>query len=618
MQESEIIRAVYFAVRDENWHTVPGVLSNLDVQRAPDSFKISYDCVHQERGIDFRWKAEVTGDADGTVVWKMEGRALTSFQKNRIGICVLHPLAESVGKPCEITHTDGTIEHCRFPFEVAPHQPFLDIAAMSFRVNPHLDAKLSFAGDVFETEDQRNWTDASFKTYSTPLSLPFPARFEEGTTVNQTLTLNLNGTLPAFEKQPLPDAEVTITLHPELRTRLPRMGFKFAGSSHLLSEAGVYRFKKLRCDHLSADLSPGVASSEAEFWNAADEAGRLDHPLEVALAADSDPKELRRVLKEIVDRKVEICSWLADVGMRLPARIAELKELEAIAPVALGASGNFAELNRNRPSMPPTAGVWFSLNPQVHATDDTTLIENLAAQPFVLASIRSWSGQAPITVSPVSLKPRVPGGVNGAIFPGGKDTLPEDVDQRQNSLLGAGWTLGTLKHMSEGGVASVTCYETAGWRGIMEAESGSLSTLRFLSIQGAVFPMYHVFADVAAYKYGEVIRSESSDPLRIECLALIRPMGLRVMVANLSASEVKVNLNLAGIAGRAEVLTIDESSVERYMIDPESRRHAIPQYFDAHEGSLRFNLKPYAIATIDALRGPSQAEAEGVATGGCP
>ena len=35
-------------------------------------------------------------------------------------------------------------------------------------------------GDVFETEDQRNWTDASFKTYCPPLRLPFPRPFEDG------------------------------------------------------------------------------------------------------------------------------------------------------------------------------------------------------------------------------------------------------------------------------------------------------------------------------------------------------------------------------------------------------------------------------------------------------
>jgi len=618
LQEREIVRAVYFALRDENWRTVPGVLSNLYIQTAPASFKIGYDCVHQEQGIDFRWKAEVTGSTDGTIEWRMEGRAFTSFQKNRIGICVLHPLAESIGKSCEITHADGTIEHSCFPVGVAPHQPFMDVAAMSFRVNSGLDAELSFAGDVFETEDQRNWTDASFKTYSTPLSLPYPVTIQKGTVVSQTFTLKLRGTLPTVAIEPPQDAEVAITLHPEMRTKLPRIGFKFAGSRRRLSEAGVHRFKELRCDHLSADLHPGVAASEEEFWNAAEEARHLNLPLEVALAATSESAELKRILKEIVNRKVGICSWLADAQIQLPARIAELRELEAIAPVVLGAAGNFAELNRNRPSIPALAGVWFSLCPQIHATDDTTLIENLAAQPSVLTSIRAWNGQAPITVSPVSLKTRFPGSLDGESSPGGNDRLPEDVDQRQASMLGAGWTLGTLKHLAEGGVASVTCYETAGWRGIMEAEAGSPSPSRFLSIPDAVFPMYHVFADVAAFKRGDVIRSESSAPLRVESLALIQPAGLRVMVANLCASEAKVNLNLAGIAGPTELLTIDESNVERFMIQPESRRQTGAQQLAAHEGSVRFDLKPYAVAAIDVLRGASESGAESVAPGGRP
>ena len=30
---------------------------------------------------------------------------------------------------------------------------------------------IRFEGDLFEMEDQRNWTDASYKTYSTPLRI---------------------------------------------------------------------------------------------------------------------------------------------------------------------------------------------------------------------------------------------------------------------------------------------------------------------------------------------------------------------------------------------------------------------------------------------------------------
>ena len=42
------------------------------------------------------------------------------------------------------------------------------------------------------------------------------------------------------------------------------------------------------------------------------------------------------------------------------------------------------------------------------------------------------------------------------------------VDVRQASLLGSAWTATALKHLAEAGAASVTWYETAGWRGIVE------------------------------------------------------------------------------------------------------------------------------------------------------
>ena len=53
--------------------------------------------------------------------------------------------------------------------------------------------KLDFEGDVFETEDQRNWTDASYKTYSTPLSITYPVTIEKGTRIYQRVSLSVDG-----------------------------------------------------------------------------------------------------------------------------------------------------------------------------------------------------------------------------------------------------------------------------------------------------------------------------------------------------------------------------------------------------------------------------------------
>ncbi|MGZ8758359.1 MAG: hypothetical protein ACXWXC_10495, partial [Aeromicrobium sp.] len=48
---------------------------------------------------------------------------------------------------------------------------------------------LGFTGDELEIEDQRNWADASFKIYSTPLARGFPHRLEAGERLRQSVTV---------------------------------------------------------------------------------------------------------------------------------------------------------------------------------------------------------------------------------------------------------------------------------------------------------------------------------------------------------------------------------------------------------------------------------------------
>jgi len=48
-------------------------------------------------------------------------------------------------------------------------------------------------GDTFETEDCRNWTDASFKTYVRPLARPWPYTRKAGEPVTQSIKVSLSG-----------------------------------------------------------------------------------------------------------------------------------------------------------------------------------------------------------------------------------------------------------------------------------------------------------------------------------------------------------------------------------------------------------------------------------------
>src|SRR5206468_11710487 len=96
-----IIRMSYSAVRDHIWETIdPEISIESDLQE-DNSFYLGYSaqCLNPEN--IFRSTGEITAQA-GTMNFRFSGEAQRGFEKNRIGLCVLHPIIECTGKPCRI------------------------------------------------------------------------------------------------------------------------------------------------------------------------------------------------------------------------------------------------------------------------------------------------------------------------------------------------------------------------------------------------------------------------------------------------------------------------------------------------------------------------------------
>ena len=89
---------------------------------------------------------------------------------------------ELAGVHATVETPDGTVEGL-FPDLISPHQPFIDMQSIAHPTAGG-EVVIRFEGDLWEMEDQRNWTDASYKTYSTPLRLPYPVEIREGETVS--------------------------------------------------------------------------------------------------------------------------------------------------------------------------------------------------------------------------------------------------------------------------------------------------------------------------------------------------------------------------------------------------------------------------------------------------
>ena len=240
-------------------------------------------------------------------------------------------------------------------------------------------------------------------------------------------------------------------------------------------------------------------------------------------------------------------------------------------------------------------------------TDEDALVESLAAQAATVESARQFTGNVPLAITPVTLRRRfnphaaneeagVQLGMRPGTLPG---ALPDTVDVRQMSLFAAVWTLGSLKYLAESGVESVTYYETTGWRGVMETEQGSPEPELFPSLPGSVFPLWLALADVGELAGAEVIRTISSEPLKVISLALRRAEKPRLMLANLSGEPQSVRIDRIGKA--AQVRRLNESNLPSAISKPEKFRRQPFTLMTPAQGGLEINLLPDEIVTLDFL-----------------
>jgi hypothetical protein len=209
---------------------------------------------------------------------------------------------------------------------------------------------------------------------------------------------------------------------------------------------------------------------------------------------------------------------------------------------------------------------------------------------------RSFSGDRAICVSPVTLATRVGPYPAGPAAPG---DLPPSVDIRQASLFGAAWITSALKHLAESGAASVTAFETTGWRGTVETDVGNPMPDRFPSNAGDVFPLYHVLSDLGEWRGANIVRATSSDPLRVEALAIETPDGARHLLVACLVPE-SVNVTLSGLRdGMARIRMLDLGTGLQAMRDPDVFRVS-GEPFEIKSGRASVTLGAYAVARIDA------------------
>ena len=86
----EILRMVYFALRDADWGTLPLRITDLTTTREKHQFVARYQAINFQDGEDIlKWTVGITATEDGKIDFRIDGIVLKTFRRNRSGFCVL-------------------------------------------------------------------------------------------------------------------------------------------------------------------------------------------------------------------------------------------------------------------------------------------------------------------------------------------------------------------------------------------------------------------------------------------------------------------------------------------------------------------------------------------------
>lgn len=578
---TEVLRGISFLIRDRNWNTMVPNLEDLTVDQGPDSFAVSFRC----RGVtssdhqSFVWHGRIRSGPDHGIVFEANGASDEAFATCRTGFVVLHPLENTAGSPVEIEHSDGRRDASHFPDLIDPLQCFLDVVALTHEPIPGIRATCRMTGGAWESEDHRNWLDASFKTYFRALSLPWPYTIPAGDTVSQAVQLTFSPQVTALRQAPDP-GPVQVVVGDRSGTAMPAIGLAVEPQAIADAQAASDRLTSAGCQHLTfrvrtdgTDLS-GLFRQAARLVRAVGAAAHLEivvsdrGPTEpeldlVALAAASAGFHPASVA---VSPAIDLNSFPPSVD-RPPSRplrgVFEAAR-HAFPGVAIGGGmfSFFAELNRRRPPVDSVDFLQHGSASNIHAADDRSVMETLQSLPHVFRSTRAFAAHIPYRISTANIGlPFNPYGAATTPNPHDLRRTMVQSDPRQRGLFGAAFAAGYLVRTALGGIEAVTLMAPTGPFGII-GETGPR-------------PVHAVVQLFARLARTAVLQTASSDPQSVLALAAEHEGRRTLVVVNLTADTRRVAVS--GLSPAA-LSVLDEASGASFVQRPPATALDLPAY----------------------------------------
>ncbi|NKL98388.1 D-apionate lactonase [Rhizobium leguminosarum] len=550
---TEVLRAISYLVRDRDWGTYSPEITDLRIEQSDDRFEVAY-LARCEGPDDTKLIIDVriVGSPD-RLDFEAEAIAPTGFETNRCGFCILHPIVGVAGSPATVEHVDGQIVATRFPDVIEPWQPFKDMRAITHAVMPDVQAECRMEGDTSEMEDQRNWSDASYKTYVRPLALPWPYQMPADRPVRQKTSLVIRDARGSTRRPPgmsggavklelgartgtMPDIGVIIT---------PEEADATLSAKSVLSEIAPQELL------FHFDPSAGHGNDALRRFAAIATVHGGRSTLEIALPCKSSPSSEAAE----VARQMRLAGFRPDAIMISPSvdrqstppgskwpECPPLDEVYTAARAAFpgiriggGMLSYFTELNRKRVPDGQLDFVSHCTNPIVHAADDLSVMQTLEALPFITRSVRAIYGDKPYRIGPSTIPMRQnPYGSRTMDNPAGARIPMANRDPRHNGRFAEAFALGYAIRVLDAGLECLTLSALSGPFGLIAGPAEPTE-------KGGRRPLFNTVRTLSRLAGASWQECVSSSPSAVLSFVARNAAGARLHVVNLTGEERKVD-----------------------------------------------------------------------------
>ena len=464
VDDIEVWHGLGFVYRDVDWGTPDPIIDRVKTEIRTDQFVATCGGHVPCESESLPFEVRIEGRVEDHLHFTAEAIPTTDVRTNRTGLCLLHPMSVG-GARVVVEHIDGRQSESTFPTLVPPWPPFMLIRAIRHEFAPNRWAHCEFVGDAFELEDQRNNSDASFKTYNRSNLMPRPYWLRAGVALRQTAHLWVDGPVSRQKRKIVRAVSVSVDSSRDGVRDLPRLGTEIIAAETALEPRVLDAVRALNPAHVHLAVGEG---RPAVAWE------------RVAKLLASTAAQLRL---DVVLRDIAIAPTFLD-GLQAELAATQVKpESIAIFPseqrcidaardrfpgirIGGGTHHFFVQLHRAE-GVGAVDFLSFTTSPIVHGTREDEIMLTLHTMKSLVETLRVRYPM-PMRIGPSTIGARdSPLGAQPSSNGTRRVTLARE-DPRCRGLFGAAWLLGYVTASAQAGVETVTLMSLVGPTGLIE------------------------------------------------------------------------------------------------------------------------------------------------------